>query len=86
MGLTHVHDVCKHPLLDEYDDDTADQGSDQLCDEHKARRNLHVVTKLQVSSESNRLVCASISNALEDHDSDRFAWKQVAGDEFVYNS
>ena len=84
--MTDVHDVGKHPVLDESAHDAGNENGDHLSEEHEARGNLHVVTKLHVTSEPNRLVCANKRNAFEDHDGHGFAWKKVASHELGHNA
>jgi hypothetical protein len=58
-----------------------DSGND-LGSEHGARGNLHVVTKLEVRSEGQRLGHGNVAPGLEHHHGDGVARESVSDDEF----
>ena len=60
-------DVGEHPCLNTKLNGTGNDGSHDLAEEHGARRNLHVVAKLHVGGESQRLSHGDITEGLEQH-------------------
>ena len=80
-----VDNVCKHPVLYRGHDDAADYSSDNLDSKHGAGWDLHVMAKLQITRKTNRLVCANISDRLEDDIGNRATRKDVARDKFGHD-
>ena len=81
LGGTDALDVGEQPSLDTELDGTADDGRNDLAPEHGARRNLHVVTELEVGRELQRLRHGDVPPRLEHHHCDRAARQRVSDDE-----
>ena len=64
LGGTDALDVREQPGLDTELDGTADDGRNDLAPEHGARRNLHVVTELEILSELERLHHGNVTPGL----------------------
>jgi len=56
-----------------------------LCHEHGSRRNLHVMTKLEIFQEGDTLFHANVSVHFKAYVSNRKSWVQVANDIFCYH-
>jgi len=51
IRAAHVGDIGEHPSLDSKLDGPGNNACDDLSKEHGSRRNLHVVTQLEVGGE-----------------------------------
>ena len=69
----HVRDVRKHPRLDPELHSSSDNGSYDLGPEHLAGVDLHVVSKLEVRRERQRLGYRDVTPRFEHHHGDRAA-------------
>jgi hypothetical protein len=67
------------------DDETANEGGNYLSYEHNARGNLHVVTKLEVGGETDRLVSSDEGRGLEDHIRNGSSGEHVTTNQLVHN-
>jgi hypothetical protein len=76
-----VRDVPEHPGLDAKDDKARNNSGNSLHSEHCARRDLHVVSELEITGEHDSLVGDEVSVGLEDDDGDGLAWDHVSSDE-----
>ena len=85
FGCADVNDVYKHPVLYQGHNYGADYSSNDLDCEHGARWDLHIMAKFQITCKKNSLVCANISNCLEDDIGNRATRKQITSNEFMQN-
>ena len=80
-GLADILDIVESPTLNADDNDAGDRGGSGLSEEHDSRRDLHIVTKFQVTGEVEGLFRHDSSIHLEDHNGDGFSGNDVAGNE-----
>lgn len=80
-----IFDVVQHPVLDENDDEAADDGRNELDGEHHARWYFHVMAEFQVSSECDSLGRSDVTDYFEDHVGDGASGQDVAADELVHD-
>ena len=82
VGIAHVRDIREHPRLNAELHGAGDNCGDDLCPEHRPRRDLHVVAELEVGREGERLGHGDVTPGLEHHHRDGAAGEGVADDEF----
>ena len=80
-GLADTFDTAESPALNTDNYKAGDRGGSGLSEEHDPRRDLHVVTKFQVTGEVEGLFRHDGSVDLEDHNSDRLSGNDVTGNE-----
>ena len=78
MTLT---DIAEHPSLDRKLHSTGNDSCNNLTPEHRARRDLHVVAKLEVRSELECLHHSDVSPGLEHHHGDRPSGEGIPNDQ-----
>lgn len=79
--LAHTLDVAEHPSLNTKLGGQSNNRGDDLSPEHRTRRDLHVVTKLEVGGERKTLGHGDVTPSLEHHHGDRATRKGVTDDE-----
>jgi hypothetical protein len=79
--VADTRDVGEHPGLDTKLNSAGKGGRNHLSPEHGTRRDLHVVTELHVTRESERLSHGDVTPSLEQHHGDGLAGKHEADDE-----
>ena len=80
-GRAYIGYIGEHPCLHAELYGTGDDGADDLGPEHGSRRDLHVVTELEVWSEIQGLNHGDVSPCLEEHHGDRTSRKHVSDDQ-----
>ena len=80
--LANIFDVVESPALDEDDNKAGDRGGGGLSEEHDSGRDLHIMTKFQVTREVEGLFRHDHAINLENHDGNGPSGNDIAGDEF----
>jgi hypothetical protein len=65
IGIAKALDIGEHPRLHTKLHGTSNNGGDNLTEEHRAMCDLHVVSKLEVGQEHNRLIHGNMTPCLE---------------------
>jgi len=73
--------IGEHPRLHAELHGASNDGSDDLTEEHRAMRDLHVVGQLEITRKLQRLRHRNITPCLEHHHRDRTARKGVSDDQ-----
>lgn len=81
VSVAHAVDIREHPRLHAELDGTSDNRRRHLRPEHGPRRDLHVVTELEVGCELQSLGHGDVAPGLEHHHGDGLAGEGVADDE-----
>jgi len=82
ITIADILDMREHPSLYAQLRRKCDDRSDNLSPEHRSRRNLHIMTELEVGSERERLVHGDVAPRLEHHHRNRAPRKGITNDEF----
>ena len=85
MRCTDVLNVFKHPILNKNGPDERNNRTNNLNGKHNAGRNLHVMSKLQVSSKVDGLSSCNYYNCLEDGIGNRMSWKHITSNQFTHH-
>jgi hypothetical protein len=81
ISIAKALDLGKHPRLHTKLHSASNDGGNDLTEEHWAMWDLHVVGKLQVDNERNRLCHGNITPCLEQHHRNRAARKGVSNNQ-----
>jgi hypothetical protein len=81
IDIAKALNIREHPCLHAKLHGTSNDGGDNLTEEHRAMRDLHVVGKLEVSNERNCLYHGNKTPCLEQHHRNRAARKGVSDDQ-----
>ena len=82
ISIAKALNIGEHPCLHTELHGRSNNCGDDLAEEHRAMWDLHVVGKLQVHHEDNRLIHRNITPCLEQHQRNWAARKGVSDDQF----
>ena len=82
VRVAHPLDVREHPCLYTELYGSSNDGSSHLRPEHRPRRDLHIMSKLEIARELQRLGHCDITPRLEHHHGNRLSGERVTNDKF----